>query len=203
MFSFVILSEAKNLLFLLNIHSTATVAAPFGQVPFVSMILFREFAGCKAIKMRSIYSTRFNVVRVLRRMTVTCCSVVLFTLLMSCRAPVTSTVVQRAESPDGKLFAILVDRYYHTARVSDEFFLVVIPSNQNADETVNARHIDDSSALIATWANKVQLHWQSDDTLFVICDSCGLRPIDISRKLDHIGSIKIVYQGFPEHTAYS
>jgi hypothetical protein len=121
---------------------------------------------------------------------------------MSCRAKQTNTVVDKAQSPDGKLSAIFVDRYYHAARISDEFFLIVIPSRQNADEAINSRHIDDSSPLIATWANKVRVRWQSKDALLVICDSCGLEAINISKKLDHAGPIKIIYQGFPEHTAF-
>jgi hypothetical protein len=81
--------------------------------------------------------------------------------------------------------------------------LIVIPSGQDANEAVNARHIGDSSALVAIWAGKVQLRWLSGDALLVVCDSCGLKPIDISKKLDHIGTIKIVYQGFPVGTANS
>lgn len=114
-----------------------------------------------------------------------------------------NTVVVRSESPDGKSSAILVDRYYQAARVSDEFFLIVVPSGQDADAAINVRQIGESSALVATLANKVQLRWQDNSTLLVVCDSCGLQAIDISKKLDHIGNTKIVYQGFPEHTAYS
>jgi hypothetical protein len=114
-----------------------------------------------------------------------------------------NTVVMKTDSPDGKSSALLVDRSYQAARVPDEFFLIVIPSGQDANEAVNARHIGDSSALVAIWAGKVQLRWLSGDALLVVCDSCGLKPIDISKKLDHIGTIKIVYQGFPVGTANS
>ena len=132
------------------------------------------------------------------------CVLAVSAALAGCKpAPMTNTLVDRAQSPDGKSSAILVDRYYHAARVSDGFFLIVIPSSQNVDEAVNAPDIGDSSALVATWASKVRLRWQSNDTLLVICDSCGLKPIDVSKKLDHIGTTKIVFVGFPEHTAYS
>jgi hypothetical protein len=126
----------------------------------------------------------------------------LLVCLLGCKpAPMKNTVVVKAESPDRKSSAVLVDRYYQAARVPDEFFLIVIPSGQDANEAINTRHIGDSSALVAIWASKVQLRWQSADTLLVVCDSCGLKPIDISKKLDHVGSIKIVYQGFPAGTA--
>lgn len=125
-------------------------------------------------------------------------------LLLACTpAPMKNTVVTKADSPDGKSSAVLVDRYYHAARVPDEFFLIVIPSNQDANEAINARGIGDSSALVAIWASKVQLRWHGDDTLLVVCDSCGLKPVDISKKLDRIGTIKILYQGFPAGTANS
>jgi hypothetical protein len=128
----------------------------------------------------------------------------LFVTLIGCKpAPMTNIVIAQAQSPDRKSTAILVDRYVHAARVSDGFFLIVVPSHQNLTEAINAQNIGDSSALVATSANKVQLRWQNNGTLLVVCDSCGLRAIDISKKLDHIGSTKIVYQGFPEHTAYS
>jgi len=132
-----------------------------------------------------------------------CCLVSIIALLGCAPAPMKNTVLTKADSPDGKSSALLVDRYYHAARVADEFFLIVIPSNQDADQAINARHIGDSSALVASWASKIRLRWQSKDVLLVICDSCGLKPINISKKLDHIGSTKIVYEGFPRHTAYS
>ena len=128
----------------------------------------------------------------------------LLVVLLGCKpAPMKNTVVMKTDSPDGKSSALLVDRSYQAARVPDEFFLIVIPSGQDANEAVNARHIGDSSALVAIWAGKVQLRWLSGDALLVVCDSCGLKPINISKKLDHIGTIKIVYQGFPVGTANS
>jgi hypothetical protein len=125
--------------------------------------------------------------------------VLAFAGLMGCRpAPMTNTVIAQAKSPDGKRNAILVDRYLHAARVSDGFFLIVIPDNQDLTEAINARNIGDSSALVATWADKVQLRWQDTSTLLVVCDSCGLRTIDVLKKLDHVGPTKIIYQGFPD-----
>jgi len=114
-----------------------------------------------------------------------------------------NTVVAKAESPDGTLVAVLVDPYYQVARVADGFFLIVVPNGQDVNLAISARDIGDSSALVATWANKVQIRWQDNSTLLVICDSCGLRAIDISKKLDHIGPTRIIYQGFPKGTAYS
>jgi len=144
------------------------------------------------------------VASLLKSLCLGCSCLVALATLMSCKsAPMKNTVVVRSESPDGKSSAILVDRYYQAARVSDEFFLIVVPSGQDADAAINVRQIGESSALVATLANKVQLRWQDNSTLLVVCDSCGLQAIDISKKLDHIGNTKIVYQGFPEHTAYS
>jgi hypothetical protein len=125
-------------------------------------------------------------------------------LLLACTpVQMKNTVVAKADSPDGKSSAVLVDRYYHAARVPDEFFLIVIPSNQDTNEAINARGIGNSSALVAIWASKIQLRWHGNDTLLVVCDSCDLKPIDISKKVDRIGTIKIVYQGFPAGTANS
>jgi hypothetical protein len=117
-------------------------------------------------------------------------------------APMTNTVVCRADSPSGGSSALLVERYVHAALSSNQFYLLVLSKNQDKDKAVNDRDIGDSSPLVATLAGKVKLRWQSDNTLLVICDSCGLEAVDISKKLDQIGSVNINYQGFPEHTAY-
>ena len=145
----------------------------------------------------------FSAVRWLRPITAACCCLVFSAVLLSCKpAPQTNTVVDKAQSPDSTLSAILVDRYYHAALSSDEFFVIVISNGQDVVEAINARDIGDPAPLVATRAEKVRLRWQSNDTLLVICDSCGLEAIDINKKLDHVGSVKIIYQGFPEHTAY-
>jgi hypothetical protein len=125
-------------------------------------------------------------------------------ILVGCKpAPMTNTVIAEARSPDGTVDAVLVERYVHAALSSNGFFVMMIPGGQSPTGAINARNIGDSSALVATRADKVQLRWQDNSTLLVICDSCGLQAIDISKKLDHIGNTKIVYQGFPEHTADS
>ncbi len=132
-----------------------------------------------------------------------CCCLGLLALLTSCTpAPMTNTVVTRADSPDGHLSALLVDRYYHAALVSDGFFLILVPRGRSIDSTISAKNIGDAAALVATWASKVRLSWRGNDTLTVLCDSCGLRAIDISKRLDLISGTRILYLRFPEHTAY-
>jgi hypothetical protein len=143
------------------------------------------------------------MIRLLKAHLMGCCLALLATLISCKPFPTTNTVIVKAESPDGKLSALLVDRFYHAARISDGFFLIVISSTRNADEAVNAQNIGESAALVATRADKVQLRWQDNETLVAICDSCGLEAIDISKELDRIESTKIVYQGFPDRTAYS
>jgi hypothetical protein len=129
-------------------------------------------------------------------------SLFLLMALVGCKtAPMTNTVVAQVQSPDGKSSALLADRRYDAARVPDEFFLIVIPESQSAERAVAAKHIGDSAALVATWASKVQLRWQSNDALLANCDACGLEAINIAKKLDHVGPTKITYQGFPAHIA--
>jgi hypothetical protein len=112
----------------------------------------------------------------------------------------TNTIVKRA---DGQSSALLVERYYRAALSNDQFYLLILKKGQDAGQAINSENIADSSVLVATSAQKVQLRWQDKDTLLVICDGCGLEAIDISKKLDSMRSTKIVYQGFPKHTAYS
>ena len=118
-------------------------------------------------------------------------------------APMTNTIIRQADNPYRKTTAVLVQRYYKAALSNDQFYLILLSENQDVNKAINDDDIANSSALVATLAGKVQLRWQDKDTLLVTCDVCGLVAVDISKKLDHIGSTKIVYQGFPEHTAYS
>ena len=122
--------------------------------------------------------------------------------LMGCKpAQMTNTVVARAQSPDGKSAALLVDRSYKAARVPDEFFLIVIASDEKPEEAIAEKHLGDSAALVATWANKVRLRWQANDVLVAACESCGLEAINISKEEDHVGTTKVLYEGFPTHIA--
>lgn len=132
-----------------------------------------------------------------------CTWLIVLAALVGCKpAPMTNTIVTEARSPDGGLDAVLVERYLHAALSSNGFFLIIIPAEQRQTEAINARNIGEWSALIATRAGRVQLRWQDNSTLLVLCESCGLQAIDISKKLDHVGSTKIIYQGFPGHIAY-
>jgi hypothetical protein len=134
----------------------------------------------------------------------TVASLILTIVLLGCKtAPMTNTVVCQADNPSGQLSAILVERYYHAALNANQFYLLVIPKEQDPTKALNDKDIADSSALVATKARRVVLKWQGSGTLLVICDSCGIEAIDVSKKLDHLGPTKIIYQGFPEHTAYS
>ena len=118
-------------------------------------------------------------------------------------APMTNTVVCQADNPNGQSSALLVERYYHAALNANQFYLLVIPKGQDPAKALNSKDIGDSSALVATEARRVALRWQDSGTLLVICDSCGIEAIDVSKKLDHLGATKIIYHGFPQHTAYS
>jgi hypothetical protein len=129
---------------------------------------------------------------------------VLSAVLLGCEtAPMTNTVISRADNPNGQSSALLVERYYHAALSADQIYLFLLPKDHELTKALNDKDIGDSSALVATGAQRVVLKWENSGTLLVICDACGIEAIDISKKLDHIGSTKIVYQGFPEHTAYS
>jgi hypothetical protein len=125
-------------------------------------------------------------------------NLVLLAIVFGCRPfAVTNTVVSKATSPNAKVVAILVDRRYHNARSSDEFSLILVQGTQSANSAIAARHIGESAALVATYASKLQLSWENDSTLRVVCNSCGLRPIDIEKKLTHLNAINIRYEGFP------
>lgn len=125
-------------------------------------------------------------------------------VLLGCKtAPMTSTVINRADNPNGQSSALLVERYYQAALNANQFYLLVLPKDQDLTRALNDKDIVDSSALVATNARRLVLKWENSRTLLVICDSCGIEAIDVDKKLDHLGPTKIIYQGFPDHTAYS
>jgi hypothetical protein len=125
-------------------------------------------------------------------------------VLLGCKtAPMTNTIVSQAEIPNGQSSALIVERYYQAALNANQFYLLVLSKEQDPKKAIEDKSIGDLSALIATKASRIVLRWDGSETLLVICNSCGIQAIDVNKKLDHIGSTKIVYQGFPEHTAYS
>ena len=126
-------------------------------------------------------------------------SVAFAMVLAGCAPPSASnSIAVREQGPDGNQLAVLVDRTYLKSRSSDEFFLLVVHPSANLEEAIAPRDIWNSSALVATNAERVKLQWQGNDTLRVICDSCELRPIDIEPRVDRLGAVTIVYEGVPE-----
>lgn len=77
--------------------------------------------------------------------------------------------------------------------------MIVIPANQNVEEAISVRRYWDSAPFVATRGNRVKIRWESNDSLLVICDSCGLETIDLVQKWDHVGPVKVFYQGFPRY----
>lgn len=121
--------------------------------------------------------------------------------VLGCFGSTATLIVDQVVSPDGSHIAMLVDRYYDATRGSDEFFVIVVAGKEFASRAATMRHIGESAVLVATRAGKVRLRWQSDATLLVKCDACGLEAIDIQKKEDRSGTVSIIYQGFPEDAA--
>jgi hypothetical protein len=134
-------------------------------------------------------------------MSVVCSSLAI--ILIGCRtAPMANTVVDQDKNPDGRSSAILVERYRHAALNANIFYVLVLSSNEDLERATNDEEIEKRSALVATKASKVILRYENSSTLLVICNACGLEAVDIMQKRDHVADTKIVYQGFPQHTAY-
>ncbi len=117
-------------------------------------------------------------------------------------APMTNTVLEQATAPDGRSSAVLVRRFRPVALSHDAFYVVLIPSGKDPQEVINHEDLGDSAVLVATLASRVKLSWQQNSTLRVICDACGLEAIDIMTKRQSSGQTRVVFDGFPPHTAY-
>ena len=118
------------------------------------------------------------------------------------RAPMTNTILATASAPDGSSSAVLIRRYRHAALNNDLFYVVLIPTGADIQKVINDEDIGNSAVLVATSASRVKLQWKQDNALHVICDACGLEPIDIMKKRRQAGQNTVVYDGFPQHTAY-
>jgi hypothetical protein len=117
-------------------------------------------------------------------------------------APMTNTILAKASAPDGSSSAVLIRRYRHTALSNDVFYVVLIPTGADIQKFINEEDIGKSALLVATSASRVKLQWEQDHTLHVICGACGLEAIDIMTKRGQAGQNTVVYDGFPQHTAY-
>lgn len=51
--------------------------------------------------------------------------------------------------------------------------------------------------MTASAPASIGLYWQDNNTLIVTCVLSKLRPRDMQKRLDHLGSINVVYKGFP------
>ena len=130
--------------------------------------------------------------------------ILLLLLLPGCKtAPMTNTVICRAENLSGHSSALLVERYHHAALNANLFYILIVPDGQDPAQLINSKDIEDLSPFVATNARRVTLNWKNSNTLVVVCDSCGIEAVDISKKLERIGSSTLTYYGFPRHTAYS
>ena len=114
----------------------------------------------------------------------------------------TNTIITQAGSSDGSSSAVLIRRYRRAALSNDAYYVVVIPKGKDVQRVINEEAIGKSAVLAATLASQVTLVWQQDGTLHVICKACGLEAIDIMTKRRQAGRNKVVYDGFPQHTAY-
>jgi hypothetical protein len=124
-------------------------------------------------------------------------------MLVGCKpAPMTNTVVEQAKNPNGRSSAILVERYRHAALSANVFYVLILSTDEDLGKATNDEDIEKRSALVATKASKVTLRYETPSTLRIVCEACGLEAIDIMQKLDRLGDTTIVYQGFPQHTAY-
>ena len=113
-----------------------------------------------------------------------------------------SVVINAAWSPDSQTAAILMRHIWRAALNNDVYYVILAPGRQPWDVEAMFRSAQDSSVLDATRAESLKFRWQNDRELHVICAQCGLETIDVTRKLDHHGPVRIVYEGFPMGTAY-
>ncbi len=117
-------------------------------------------------------------------------------------APMTNTIIDQVRAPDSSSSAVLVRRSRSAALSNDVFYVVVIPTGRNIQHVINEEDIRKSAVLVATLASKVKLSWPEGGPLHVLCNACGLEAIDIMTKQPQAGQHRVVYDGFPQHTAY-
>ena len=111
------------------------------------------------------------------------------------------TVVRNAKSPNGDLSALLVQRRGHDSLSSDVYY-VILTNGKNATPNLSkATH--DKPILVATHGQDLGIQWSGSNALNIVCNGCGIRPIDIMDKRESADSVSITYIGFPNGAATS
>ena len=105
------------------------------------------------------------------------------------------TIVRNVVSPDNALSALLVQRRGHDALSSDVYYVLLVNSHQPMPSLPRAIH--DKPILVATHAHELVLKWSGPKRVDLICDSCGIKKIDVIEKNEKWDSVDVAYIGLP------
>ncbi len=114
--------------------------------------------------------------------------------------PADVIVVQSAPSADGRHAALLVRHVHPEALSTDEYTVSVASGPAPRDSVAVARLADTASVARLTRAEAVRLRWLGDSLLAVSCAACGLEAVDVIRREDRAGAVRVRYEGFPAET---
>jgi hypothetical protein len=111
----------------------------------------------------------------------------------------TYKVLRQVQSPDRRTTAFLVE--HSQPGLSSDTYYLLLSGKANLETKELPRTCRDQLPLCLTRGWNLTLRWTSPNELSVICDKCGIQPIDIMEKQANYKSIAITYDGFPKGTA--
>lgn len=113
----------------------------------------------------------------------------------------TNLAINVAESPDGQRSAVLVRHIPEGALNNDVYYVMIARNWPASDSAALFKHMEDSAMLVATHARQLQLRWNGERVLRVICAQCGMRTIDVNKKRERYDSVAVIFEGLPPGTA--
>lgn len=105
------------------------------------------------------------------------------------------TILKNVASPDNSFSAQLVRRRGHDSLSNDVYYVLLTKGDQPAPSLRRAIH--DNPVLVATRAQDVVLKWSGPHTVVLVCESCGIKKIDVIERKEKWNSISVAYVGFP------
>jgi hypothetical protein len=135
------------------------------------------------------------------------CGLLIFGMVMltACsRAERHDEVVASIGNPSGTYVASVVKRKFTDrglVAASDVTFVLVDKSSSGSPHYENGQDFDAKFvAMSPSQCGPLQLTWVTDSLLRIKCADCGLALNALGRHANRIGTVQIVYDGFPDRS---
>lgn len=106
------------------------------------------------------------------------------------------TITASVLNPAADYRATVLKENYVAALVSDVTIVYITSGPGQYKKAPQEDFPTSLVAVIMAQCGPLKLKWQDNRTLSVVCVHCGRELSDASRRVDAVGSIRVVYEGF-------